>query len=339
MVKSLEIQVSPTNPSWKTCDDICFKGKNLYNYVNYLIRQHYFEHKIYIGQKELWNQLKKTECYNDFGHQMIANQVLRDINDVWSSFFSGLKAYKKSSDSFKGRPQIPKYKNKINGRFQVCYTLAGNCPTITPSYNKTGIIKFLGKQKFEIPVPDCIKGKKIKECIIVPKSSHYSIIINYEENTTKQPILDDKKLASIDLGVNNLLTITNNFRQQPLIINGRPIKSINQYYNKKLADLKSKLQTNYKLPNPQYQSTATQRLTRKRNNKIKTECHRITKYVVDYLVKNQVKTLIIGKNIGWKQDINIGKVNNQKFVAIPFNMVISQIRYKFEAYGGAIKLQ
>ena len=86
-MKSLEIQISQANPLWKTCDGICFKGKNLYNYANYLIRQYYFEHKIYIGQKELWNQLKKTECYNDFGHQMIGNQVLRDINDVWSSFF------------------------------------------------------------------------------------------------------------------------------------------------------------------------------------------------------------------------------------------------------------
>lgn len=332
MIKSLEIQISPTNPLWKICDNICFKSKNLYNLSNYVIRQHYFENQKWIGQKELWNQLKKTECYNDFGHQSISNQVFRDIIENWISYFNSLKSFKKSPDSFKSPPKIPRYKDKLKGRFQTCYVISGTSPSISYSYSKTGIIRFLGREKFEIPVPDYIKGKKIKECIIVPKLSHYSIIVNYEDKC-EHIELDEKQFASIDLGINNLLTITNNIGLQPIVMNGRPIKSINQYYNKKLASLQSKL------PPGQHQSTVTRRLTRKRNNKIKTECHRITKYVINYLLENKVKTLIIGKNIGWKDNINIGSVNNQKFVIIPFNMIISQLKYKFEQYGGIIKLQ
>ena len=314
------------------CDNICFKGKNLYNYTNYLIRQHYFKYNKWIGQKELWNQLKHSDCYSDFGHTTIAMQVFRDVFGIWKSYFESTKSYDKTRESYNGKPQIPCYKHKESGRFQVCYTLCGNAPAIGSSYIKTNIATLRGKDKINIVIPEYIKGKKIKEILIVPKSSHYSIMINYEDIMIEQSILDDTKYASIDLGVNNLIALTSNFNK-PYVVNGRPIKSINQYYNKKLTKLRSKL---YK---DQYSSIATRRLTRKRNNKIKTECHRITKYVVDYLVKNRIKTLIIGRNIGWKQSINIDKVNNQKFVSIPFNMIIKQIQYKFEVYGGVIRLQ
>ena len=231
MVKSLEIQISPTNPLWKTCDGICFKGKNLYNQANYIIRQYHCENQKWISSKDLHKLLINMDCYRDFGNTSISNQVFRDIIDIWSSYFNSLKAYKKSPDSFKSRPQIPKYKHKEKGRFQVCYTLSGTASGITPSYNKINILRFRGNQKFEIPVPNHIKDKKIKEILIVPKSSHYSIIINYDDIVQQQPIFDDKKFASIDLGINNLITSTTNFNK-PFIINGRHIKSINQFYNK-----------------------------------------------------------------------------------------------------------
>ena len=132
---------------------------------------------------------------------------------------------------------------------------------------------------------------------------------------------DNGRYVSIDLGVNNLATITSNVFK-PFIINGKPVKSINHFYNKEIAKKKSKLPTRI------YSSKYIQNLYRKRNNKITDYFHKVSTYIVNQLVSNQVNTLVIGYNSGWKQDIDMGKKNNQNFAYIPFCKLINMLEYK-----------
>jgi putative transposase len=139
---------------------------------------------------------------------------------------------------------------------------------------------------------------------------------------------DNGRYCSIDLGINNLATIGSNVIK-PVIINGKPLKSINQYYNKKLSEYKSKLDT----INKQKTSKRIQRLTKKRNNKINDYLHKSSRYIINHLVSNHINTLIIGKNDGWKQEVNIGDRTNQNFVNIPHSKFIDIINYKCKLVG------
>lgn len=147
--------------------------------------------------------------------------------------------------------------------------------------------------------------------------------------------LDENKFLGIDLGLNNLATCISN-ANMPFIINGKPIKSENQWYNKKVTKLKSKL-PKYKTKNGEIKqiswSKNLQNLTEKRNNRIEDYMHKASKMIVDYCVSNKISKIIIGKNKDWKKQINIGKINNQNFVSIPFNSLIYKIQYKTERYG------
>ena len=133
------------------------------------------------------------------------------------------------------------------------------------------------------------------------------------------------------MGINNLATCTSN-TSKSFIINGKPVKSINQYYNKKKAKLQSKLQN-------KFTSKRIKKLTLKRNNKIKDYFHKVSTYIVNQAVSNDLNTIVIGKNDGWKQDTKMGKINNQNFVQIPFDLLIQQILYKSKLKGINVVLQ
>lgn len=173
--------------------------------------------------------------------------------------------------------------------------------------------------------------QKIQYVKIVPKGNHFIIIVGYQFKNVE--LLDDnKRYASIDLGLNNLMTVSSNVIK-PFIINGKPIKSINQYYNKNVAYFKSRLPKNHKT------SRHIHRLYQRRNQKIEDYLHKSTTRLVNHLVFNHIHTLIIGYNKGWKQDINIGKRNNQNFVGIPFKRMIEMLTYKCENIGIRVILQ
>jgi putative transposase len=174
--------------------------------------------------------------------------------------------------------------------------------------------------------------KNIQQVRIVPQANCYVIEIIYE-HTIKPEKLDKKSIAGIDIGLNNLMAVSSNqagFR--PFLINGRPLKSINQYFNKKRADLQSKL------PKDQKTSKQTQKLTFKRNCKISDYLHKASRQLINELVKHKIGKLIIGKNDHWKQEINIGSRNNQNFVTIPHAKLIEMISYKAQLVGMEVVL-
>lgn len=144
-------------------------------------------------------------------------------------------------------------------------------------------------------------------------------------------MLDNGNYLGIDIGLDNLASCVSN-NGSCFIINGRPLKSINQYYNKRLAFLKSKLKDN------KHTSKQIRSLTNKRNNKIKDYLHKASRILINHVVSNGINTIIIGHNKCWKQEINIGERNNQNFVSIPFNMFISMISYKATLEGINVKI-
>ena len=137
------------------------------------------------------------------------------------------------------------------------------------------------------------------------------------------------RTAAIDLGVNNLATVANNFHAEAFVLNGRPLKSINQFYNKQ----KAKLQSELMLQTGKHMSNRIVALTDWRNAKIRDYMHKASRSIINWCVKNDVTKLIVGKNDGWKQNCGLSKRNNQNFVSIPFNSFIQMLSYKAEEYG------
>ena len=212
----------------------------------------------------------------------------------------------------------PRYLNKKQGRFCLEYELGA----ISKKSLRNGTIS-LSKTNIEIKYQN--KDRKIKVVRLIPGKSCHKMEIVYEKEIIKNQKLNRDKFISIDLGINNLMTITSNQRGfTPLVVNGRPLKSINQFYNKKRAFLQSKL------ADKRYNSHQIVKLTHKRNMKIMDYLHKSSKMLIDICLKNNIGNIILGYNQEWKQNAGLGKRNNQNFVQIPFFKLKQMIQYKSE---------
>lgn len=140
---------------------------------------------------------------------------------------------------------------------------------------------------------------------------------------------DNNRYIGIDIGVNNLVTVANNIDEMAFIINGKPLKSVNQYYNKKISHYREICK---RMNNSDY-SVKMDKLTEKRNAKINDYMHKTSRKIINYCIDKQINTIIIGKNKNWKQKSDIGKKNNQNFIQIPFARLIEMIQYKAKEYG------
>ena len=308
--------VKSNNPIWKQIDNLCFLSKNLYNLANYQIRQSFIFEKIYLGYNQLYHQVKTSVDYKALPAK-VSQQVLRLLDKNWKSFFEALKTYQKNPNKFLGKPKLPKYKDQTKGRNLLVYTVGA----ISKKELRKGRVKLSGT---EITIPTSVTD--IAQVRIVSKTNQYVVEIVYSielSSTVKNPTA----VAAIDIGVNNLATLTSNqIGTIPILINGRPLKSINQFYNKQKAKLQSKLRGN------QRTSKLIQRITANRNNKIDSYLHICSRWIIDYLDKQGTSQLVVGKNPLWKQEIKTGKKNNQSFVFIPYAKFIEMLIYK-----GALK--
>lgn len=295
----------------------CHLSKNLFNEANYLIKQRMRVEKKWLRYKELDYILKNASINYHRLPSPIAQQTLRLIDKSWKAFFKSIKEWKKEPKKFLGRPKPPKYKAK-NGE-HIIYFTNQQC------HIRDGYVTF--PKLFDMKLKTTLTDVKLIQVRILPMGVGYRCEIVYEKDVDIKE-LDNKNIASIDLGLSNLVTMVNNIGKVPIIIKGNIPKSINQYYNKKLAKLKS----DYK-KHGLYSTKRIQRLHHKRNLKINDFFHKTSRYIIDYCVKNNIGTLIVGHNEGWKQNIKIGVKNNQKFVQLPFNKLIMQLEYKCEENG------
>jgi putative transposase len=308
--------IKQSNKLYKEIDELSFKSKNLYNSCLYAIRQHYFDTKKYLNYNSV-NRLfidSNQENYIELPRK-VSNHILQQVDKSFKSFFNLLKVKNK----LKGNPKIPKYKDKFKGRNILSYELGA----ISVKELKNDMIKLSGTNIL-IPFKNINKGK-LKEVRIVPCLLSYKIEIIYE--VKEKELKQNNNYIGIDFGINNICAVTNNIGKEFFIINGKSIKSINQYYNKRLAELKSNL------PKDVFTSRKIRRLTEKRNNKIHCEIHKLTKYIVNYCETHNISKIIIGYNKDWKNESNMGNVNNQKFIQIPFLELINTLKYKARLEG------
>lgn len=309
-----QIIISKKHPKYKIIDEMCFKAKNLYNYANYIIRKSFIEEEKYIQYYDLNRELKSHQQYKDVMSQP-ANCILRILDKNWKSFFVSIKDWSKNKGKYLGKPKLPKYLKK-DGRF------LWMIPNNSCYYKDDGTIHFkIKKLQGYIWKSRCL-GRLI-QVRFVPKGSCYVMEIVYEIEVPDVSDKDSERIAAIDLGVNNLVTMTNNIGLNPIIINGKGIKNINQFYNKRVAKEKSLLKIRHKKD----WSNKLNRITFKRNQRIRNYLHNTSAYIVKWCVENNIDALVVGYNKKQKQNINIGN-NNQKFVMIPHKILIQQLSYK-----------
>lgn len=315
-------------------DDLCWKSKNMYNYCNFIIRQEFVktskekeeglrEEANWIRYNTLFHMIKDSESYKELGSN-VGQATLRKLDKNWVSFFEATKEYGKNPDKFLGRPKMPNYLPKENGRYEC--SLDNNKFKVIDGY-----IYFCWKplkvmnDTFMTNIP---QGTKLMQIRFVPKNGEYIMEVVYQ---IEVPDIEEKaeRIASIDLGVDNLITITTNCGVAPLVINGKPLKSINQYYNKKISEMRAELKKRH---NADW-SKEMQRFTTKRNNKVDDYIQKATKMVIDFCKENNIDTLVCGYNSGWKQESDMGKRVNQKFVDIPHASIVWRLSYKCETAG------
>lgn len=305
--------IKPSNPLYSELDYMTFMSKNLYNQALYRIRQEYFKTKKYLKYVVLAQRLalEKQVDYVSLPSK-VAQWTLKQVDKNFISFFNSLK-----NEKVQYKVHIPRYLDK-QGRNLITFTNQA----ISHKELKKGYLKLSGcKNMIKLQHID------VQQVRVVPKGNHFVIEVIY--NQESKPEVQSKSFVGIDLGLDNLATVGGN-KICPFIINGRPLKSINQYYNKKLGLLKSRQD---RCNNKNVNSKKIRSLINKRNNKIKDYLHKSSKMLVNQLVSNNVSLVVVGHNKEWKQDINIGKVNNQNFVQIPYNQFIQMITYKAELQG------
>jgi len=302
---------------------LCYLSKNLYNLANYYVRQEFFYLGNWLRYYDLWYILKDKEPYKKLPSQT-AQQILISLNKNWKSFFNSMKEWKIHPAKYQGRPRPPKYKKK-NGEFIVIFTNQ-QCRI------KNDYLHFPEKTNLS-PIKTRIRNQ-LHQVRIIPKGLYYILEIIYEKEINNLRLNMDR-IIGIDLGVNNIVTIVNNVGLKPTIIKGGIVKAVNQFYNKRIAELKS-IKDKQGL---EYETKRLQRITAKRNNKINDLFHKISKKIINYCIENDLGIIIIGYNRAWKQKVNIGKINNQKFVQIPFFKLINQIKYKSEVIGINIMIE
>ena len=322
--------IGKNNSFWKECDRLCFASKNLYNQALYRVIKQYELDKTYKNYNKLDSEfsLENQVDYRALPAK-VSQQTLRLLDQNFRSYFKALKRYNKSKEGFTGEPSLPKYKNKKKGRFTTTFTIQA----ISIRDLKNGYLKLSGST---IRIKT---DKNVQQARIIPmKNGAYKIEIIYLVEEPK--LLKNESYVGIDIGLNNLATVVSNCELKPFIINGKPLKSINQYYNKKLAKLKSELpllskDKSSKTGNRIQKSSSKKiaKLTHKRNCKIKDYMHKSSRNLVNILKRANISKVVIGKNNQWKTDINIGSKNNQKFVSIPHAIFIEMVVYKCRLEG------
>lgn len=277
--------------------NLCQTSKELYNKCNYLMRQAWFGGNPLLNINDLVAAVKGLDCFKSLHNTKTAKQTIRKVLSDWSNFKKARKAWQQDPTAFKRKPKPPYYKKKMA---QVIF------------YNETILGGQSDKELTEIvPTNRCFaipSTRQFKQVVVTPKTFGFVIEVSYEVPTP--PKSESEGICCIDIGLNNLCAITSD-QHSPILVNGRIVKSINQKFNK------------YR----------TKRESRKRYWRLENYFHHVSRMVVNNCLKYDIGTIIIGKNDGWKQRMNLGSVTNQNFQSVPFWKLIEKINYKAELAG------
>jgi len=310
---------------YKTLRDLCHIAKNLANQAIYNVRQYYFTEGEYLNYQKNYVLLKNSDNYKTLNSNM-AQQILKEVDGSFKSFFGLLKLAKKGRYSFKDC-RLPSYLPKDGyATLVIGFIRLNGDKLILPfsqSYKKT-------HKAIEIKIPPILADKKIKEIRIIPKANARFFEIQYiYEAECIQRNLNTSNALAIDLGINNLVTAVSS-KGETFIIDGRRLKSINQWFNKensRLQSIKDKQHFGKKTTNRQ------KTIARNRNNRVNDYMSKAARKVIDYCIKNDIGTLVVGYNETFQREANIGRVSNQSFVSIPYGKLREKLEYLCELNG------
>ena len=315
--------IKPSNGLYTICDDLTFKSKNLYNAGLYQIRQSIFERnksdnenkKSVLNWARLVSEFRKQD-QSDMKAlpSKVSTNIIKMLGGNISSYYQLLKGYNDNSNKkIINKPKLPGYLHKTKGRYVVEFTNQ----TFAKKRGENNEL-ILCPKDLRILIPTKVDNPK---CVkIIPKNGYFFIDVIYE--VKEKSLRKTCKYAGIDLGVDNLATVTFSDGTNPLLVKGLKAKYINQGYNRLISKAQSKL------PNNQKTSKHIHRLFRNREMKLQSELHKITGFLAEYFDEMSLEKVFVGKNDNWKSRVSLSKKVNQRFVQIPYNKFISQLKYK-----------
>ena len=315
-----------TKEEYNILRELCRTAKNLTNQAIYNIRQHYFQEKQYLKYEANYHELKCCENYKLLNSNM-AQQTLKDTDEMFKSFFSLIKLAKQGKYNFryiKLPNYLPKngYSNLIIGQIRIKDNI------LTIPFSNTFKKKINKKNKIQIKIPSVLEDKKIKEIRIIPKFNARFFEIQYTYEIKEENIqLNTNNALAIDLGVNNLCTCVTNAGKS-FIIDGKKLKSINQFFNKQNA----KLQSIKDKQNIKKQTKQQYLISHKRKNRVDDYINKACRYIINYCLTNDIGTLVIGYNQSFQSKTNLGKRNNQIFTQLPFGKIREKLEYLCKRY-------
>ena len=354
MYKTIKIQVNQASGLHPYCGSLCRLSNNLYNaslfrYRQVMTARNKTEAELTDNEREVMKEMQDTlphtkreevpktltYCYLDSLYkttknpdyyseglprqsaQAVMKQMFRDMK----GYFEAMRAYKVSPDVFTGKPELPHYKHK-----------GGMCTAILS--NQDCCIRFNeknGKYYAKLPLTkEALKlGRKmpgtLKEVKIIPENGIFTFAFSFDDGITEVPLKAPERICAIDLGVDNLMAVTNNCGLPSLLYKGGAVKSINQRYNRKMAEIQSRETagtTKKFVPTEE-----SQRITVRRNNAVNDLMLKASRSFITWCVDNRIDTVVIGSNRMWKQGADMSKVSNQNFVQIPFDRLKQIIAY------------
>ena len=304
---------------YKSLKELCHVAKNLTNEAIYNVRQYYFTEGKFLKYEKNYTLLKDSPNYKTLNSNM-SQQILKEVDSSFKSFFGLLKLAKQGKYAFKDC-KLPYYLPKDGyTTLVIAFVRLNGNKLILPfsnSFKKT-------HKPVEITIPPILMDKKVKEIRILPKANarFFEIQYIYEANCIQRNLNQSNALA-IDLGINNLVTAVSNTGKS-FIIDGRRLKSINQWFNKensRLQSIKDKQHFGKKTTKRQKD------IVRDRNNKVNDYMNKAARIIIDYCVMNDIGTLIAGYNVTFQRNSHIGKQNNQNFVNITYGHLRDKLSY------------
>lgn len=319
--------IKQNNPYYQTLCDFTHKSKNLYNHANFIVRTEFVKNDKWIRYDDLDKILKADLDYDDYRQMptaQSAQQTLKLLDNNWKSFFKAINEWNKNKDKFLGRPKLPNYKPK-DGKAILIMTnqnvkLKGNMLYFPKVFNG-----FTIKPAF-IQLDNFVSFQQVR---FLPHHKKFVVELVYNIEVPDEKLSDNRRYLSVDIGLDNLATVTNNFGLKPIVINGKGLKSINKCFNKQLSHYREIT----KRMNDKDFTKRMSAITQKRNNKIDDYMHKASRYLVEYALSVGANTIVIGNNKGWKQKSSMSKNVNQSFVGIPHMRFIQMVQYKAENVG------
>ncbi len=317
-----QVIINPDKELKSVLEYLCSESNKLNNCAIYYARQLYFKTGNLLNKFALINELKQNPHYGSM-HSQVAQQTVLSVAESFSSFLGLLKGI--SSGSVTQKPRIPNYKKK-GGLALVAY------PSQAVKLKKEGL-KFplgnrvkawFGLDAFYLPMPSNLNYKDIREYKILPRNEEFYLELVYKVETSQAQV-DSSKVLGIDHGIDNWLTCVSTVGTS-FLIDGRHLKSLNQWYNKRVSILKENQSQGF-------WSKQLARVTERRNRQVRDAINKAARMIINHCLENQIGTVVFGWNKGQKDSINLGSKTNQKFVQIPTGRLKDRIKQLCEQYG------